>query len=68
MEERIGERISEMRVGQVVETGADVVATACPYCLQMFEDAIKAKEVEESLRVLDIAELVEAQLNKDGTG
>ncbi|MBC8511389.1 MAG: 4Fe-4S dicluster domain-containing protein [Dehalococcoidia bacterium] len=67
MEERIGQRISEMRIDQVVETGAGVVATACPYCLQMFEDAIKAKEVEESLKALDIAELLAAQLDKDST-
>jgi len=64
MEERIGKRISEMRIEHVMETGADIVATACPYCLQMFEDAIKAKEAEESLKALDIAELVEAALNK----
>ena len=63
MEERIGQRMSEMRVDQVVETGADTVATACPYCLQMFEDAIKAKEVEESLKALDIAEIVAAALD-----
>ena len=68
LEERIGKRISEMRIEHVVETGADVVATACPYCLQMFEDAIKAKEVEESLKALDIAELLAAQLDKDGAG
>ena len=68
MEERIGKRISEVRIEEVIETGADIVATACPYCLQMFEDAIKAKEVEESLKVLDIAELLEAQLDKGSTG
>ena len=67
MEERIGKRISEMRIEHVVETGADVVATACPYCLQMFEDAIKAKEVEESLKALDIAELLAAHLDKGST-
>ena len=67
MEERIGQRISEMRIEHVIETGADVVATACPYCLQMFEDAIKAKEVEESLKTLDIAELLAAQLDKGAT-
>ncbi len=58
MEERIGKRISEERTGEVIKTGAEVVATACPYCLQMFEDAIKAKEAQESLKVLDIAGLV----------
>jgi len=58
LEERIGKRISEMRIEQALETQAEIVATACPYCLQMFDDAIKAKAVEESLKVIDIAELV----------
>jgi len=65
MEERIGKRISEERIEHVIETKADIVAAACPYCLQMFEDAIKAKAVEESLRVMDVAELLAAQLDKD---
>ncbi|MFC1980583.1 (Fe-S)-binding protein, partial [Chloroflexota bacterium] len=59
LEERIGTRINELRTEQAIETKAQIVATACPYCLQMFEDAIKAKAVEESLKVMDIAELVE---------
>ena len=58
LEERPGQRISELRTEQAIETKAQVIATACPYCLQMFDDAIKAKEVEESLKVMDIAELV----------
>jgi Fe-S oxidoreductase/nitrate reductase gamma subunit len=65
MEERIGKRISEMRIEQVIQTGAEVVAAACPYCLQMFEDAIKAKEAAETLKALDIAELVAASLEQD---
>lgn len=59
MEERIGKRISEERIDDVSKAGAGIVATACPYCLQMFEDAIKAKELEESLKVMDLAEMVE---------
>jgi len=58
MEERIGKRISEARIEHVMETGAEVVASACPYCLQMFVDAIKAKGAEEKLIAKDIAELV----------
>ncbi|MFA5079837.1 MAG: (Fe-S)-binding protein, partial [Dehalococcoidia bacterium] len=58
MEERIGKRISEVRIDQVMETGADIVASACPYCVQMFTDAIKAKGAEETLFAKDIAELV----------
>ncbi|GAI08039.1 unnamed protein product, partial [marine sediment metagenome] len=57
-EQRVGQRINEMRTEQAIETKAQIVATACPYCLQMFEDGIKAKAAEESLKVMDIAELV----------
>jgi Fe-S oxidoreductase/nitrate reductase gamma subunit len=64
MEEKVGKRISEMRIEQVMETGTNVVATACPYCLQMFVDAIKAKGAEETLKALDVAELLAAQLDK----
>lgn len=58
LEERIGTRISENRMDQIIATRADLVATACPYCLQMFDDAIKAKQVEEKLKVKDIAEII----------
>jgi Fe-S oxidoreductase len=61
LEEKSGQRISEMRLNQALETQAQIVATACPFCLQMLEDAAKAKEVDGSLKVRDIAEiLVEA--------
>jgi len=58
LDEHIGRRISEMRIEQVIETKAQIVASACPFCLQMFDDAIKAKEAAEWLKVVDIAELV----------
>jgi len=58
MEEKTGVRISEMRADQALETNSDTIATACPFCLQMFEDAIKAKEASEKIKPLDIAELV----------
>ncbi len=57
-EQKRGQRINEMRTEQVIETRAQTVATACPYCLQMLEDGIKAKAAEESLKVMDVAELV----------
>jgi Fe-S oxidoreductase len=58
LEERVGRRINEMRTEQALETKAQIVITACSFCLQMFEDGIKAKEAEEQLKVMDIAELV----------
>lgn len=57
-EQKKGERINEMRTEQAMAVKAKLIATACPYCLQMFEDGIKSKEAEESLKVMDIAELV----------
>lgn len=57
-EQKEGRRISEMRVEQAMAVNAGVVATACPYCLQMFEDGIKSKEAEDSLKVMDIAEFL----------
>ncbi len=63
VEERVGTRINEIRTEEIIKTGAQVVATACPYCLQMFGDAIKAKGKEESLKAIDLAELVILAMN-----
>ncbi|MDD5702202.1 MAG: (Fe-S)-binding protein, partial [Dehalococcoidales bacterium] len=57
-EQKVGERINVMRTEQAMATKAQIVATACPYCLQMFQDGIKTREAEESLKVMDIAEIL----------
>ena len=57
-EQKVGERINVMRTEQAMATQAQMVATACPFCLQMFQDGIKTKEAEESLKVMDIAEIL----------
>ena len=56
--EETGTRINQRRLEHALATEAGVVGTACPYCLQMFEDAIRAKGVEETFKALDLAELV----------
>ncbi|MBI4298115.1 MAG: (Fe-S)-binding protein [Chloroflexi bacterium] len=58
MEENIGQRINQIRIQDALDTGASTVAVACPYCLAMFEDAIKAKGAEEKLKAMDVAELM----------
>jgi Fe-S oxidoreductase len=58
LEESAGTRINAQRLSQAVATGAHVVATACPYCLQMLEDASRAEDAGESLAVKDIAEIL----------
>jgi Fe-S oxidoreductase len=52
-----GERLSEARVKEAAEAGADILAVACPYCLLTFEDAVKITGLEGKLQVMDIAEL-----------
>ncbi len=64
LEEQSGRRINELRTEQAMETGAQTVVTACSFCLQMFDDGIKAKAAEEKLKVMDIAELVAAQVEE----
>jgi Fe-S oxidoreductase/nitrate reductase gamma subunit len=56
MEEPVGERINQMRLKQAIESSAEIVATACPFCLQMFDDAIRS--LEPSVKAMDIVELV----------
>lgn len=56
--EEQGKRLNEMRVDNVVAANLEVVATACPFCLLMLQDGIKAREETAGLRVLDIAEFI----------
>jgi len=53
-----GERLSDLRVEQALETGAQVLAIACPYCMQNFLDSVISMGKEDVLRVADISELV----------
>jgi len=52
------ERISAIRLAEVEQVGAELLTVACPYCISMFEDVIKAKDLEEKIKVKDISELV----------
>ncbi len=56
-------RINQHRIQDAIDVKADVVATACPYCLTMFEDAVNVKGMAETLQVLDIAEVLEKKLD-----
>ncbi|OFV89110.1 MAG: hypothetical protein A3J75_03430 [Acidobacteria bacterium RBG_16_68_9] len=51
-----GERMSDVRVQQAVETGAEILAVACPYCHQMFADSAKALGAD--IEVKDVSELL----------
>jgi len=62
IETDVNTRINHKRLQDALDAKADVVATACPYCMIMFEDAIKAKGLGEKVKALDIAEVMEKQL------
>lgn len=50
--------INVERTEEALSTGAEVIASACPFCMTMLSDGVKNKEKEESVKVLDIAELI----------
>ncbi|HEU5439755.1 MAG TPA: heterodisulfide reductase-related iron-sulfur binding cluster, partial [Ktedonobacterales bacterium] len=63
MEEKIGKRINNTRVEEAISTGAEELAAACPFCITMFEDGIKAVGAQESFGVEDIAEILARALD-----
>jgi len=52
------ERTATIRVQEALDCGAEILATACPFCLLTFEDAVKSKDLEDKIQVLDIIEIV----------
>jgi Fe-S oxidoreductase len=63
LEENIGKRVNMERMDEALGTGADVVSTACPYCMIMLDDAVRANGKEDDVRVLDLSQLVEESLS-----
>jgi Fe-S oxidoreductase/nitrate reductase gamma subunit len=57
-------KINQMRFEDVLKTGAETVVTACPYCLQMFEESIEHKEMKDSVQAKDLVEVVEAAMKQ----
>ena len=56
-------KMSEIRISEAAATKAQVMVTACPLCVIMLEDAGKTTGLEDSLRVMDLNELVEMALD-----
>jgi Fe-S oxidoreductase len=59
METAKGERFSDLRIAQAQEVGAKVLATACPYCITMFEDSRLSLKDSESIEIKDITEIIQ---------
>jgi len=58
MEEKIGKRVNVERTEEALSTGAPMIATACPFCMTMMTDGLKAKNAEEKAQIRDIAEVL----------
>jgi Fe-S oxidoreductase/nitrate reductase gamma subunit len=51
-------RVNQERAREAIETGADVVAVGCPFCMTMMEDGINARKGERDVKVMDVSELL----------
>jgi Fe-S oxidoreductase len=61
-EEKGSTRINFERSGEALQTGATIIASACPFCNTMLTDGVKNKEKENEVQVMDIAELIAASM------
>jgi Fe-S oxidoreductase len=60
------QRMGVKRVQMAAETGANVIVTACPFCMVNIEDAIKVAGMEGKMTAIDLAELVDQQIAREG--
>jgi len=59
MEEDTGQRVNVARTEQALAVNPSIISSGCPYCLTMLSDGTKAKEVENTVKTYDVAELLE---------
>jgi Fe-S oxidoreductase/nitrate reductase gamma subunit len=66
VDEPSDKRVNQERAREAIETGADVLAVGCPFCMTMLEDGVNARKGDRDVKVLDVAELLwEASRLKD---
>ena len=58
MDDKLERPISHMRLEEAKSCGVGTAAVSCPFCMQMFEDAISVKDPQRTIRAADVAELV----------
>lgn len=62
--EEAGGRVNIMRTEQALAVNPSMIGSACPYCLTMLSDGTKAKELEDSIQTMDVAEILEMSITK----
>jgi Fe-S oxidoreductase len=68
LQEDEGERINLLRTDEVLGVSPDIAAVACPYCLTMLKDGVDDREAGDRVRVMDVAEILEASVSTDVRG
>jgi Fe-S oxidoreductase len=58
MEEQGSQKINQARTAEALQTGANTIATACPFCLTMMRDGVQTLGADEQVRVRDFAEIL----------
>jgi Fe-S oxidoreductase len=56
------QRMGVLRVEMARKAGADVIVTACPFCMVNIEDAIKVAGLEGQMEAIDLAELIDQHM------
>ncbi len=60
------ERLSENRIKEAVEVGAEVLVVCCPYEVSRFEDAVKSTNNDDNIKVMDIIEIIDSCMQGNG--
>ena len=72
MEEKIGTRVNHNRTDEILASGAETVATACPFCTIMLRDGVQDRNAGDRVQVLNVSELVAKSMKRkrelDGDG
>ena len=58
METEPEQRFSYLRVQEAADAGAEILATACPYCISMLEDSVKTRDLDEKLQIKELSEIL----------
>lgn len=63
-EEEGSTRVNFDRADEALESGAEIIAANCPFCITMLGDGVKNREKEDRLKVLDLAEIINANMDR----